>query len=364
MFMEFVALGCLVLSAASPQTANKKLIEFGWDEPDTTFIKEHISEMERMPFDGCVFHVNYRKPDGGTGSFTWECWGKRKFGEEELKHAVENLKNTPFKRFKHNFLRFNVTPGEVDWFDDFSAIISNAKLAAKIAREGGCKGLLFDIEQYNFPLFNYQKQKYREERSWNQYALQVRRRGEELMKAFQSEYPDITIFLTFGYSLPWAQSDGGRKELADVSYGLLAPLLDGMVEAANGRSLIVDGCELAYPYKEVNRFEQTYKMMERDVLKIVANPEKYRKVFSFGFGVWMDCNWRKVGWHTDDFSLNFYTPEEFERSLYAALNRSDRYVWIYTEKPRWWTASGGPQDLPDEYIQAVWNARKRIGASD
>lgn len=364
MLMEFIALGCLVLNTASPQPADKRLIEFGWDEPDTSFIREHISEMEETPFDGCVFHVNYRKPDGSTGSFTWECWSGRKFSEEEVQHAVENLKNTPFKRFRYNFLRFNVTPGDVDWFNDFSAIISNAKLAAKIAREGGCKGVLFDIEQYNFPLFDYQKQKYREEKSWNQYALQVRRRGGELMRAFQSEYPDITIFLTFGYCLPWAQSDGGRKNLASVSYGLLAPLLDGMVEAANGRSLIVDGCELAYPYKDVNRFEQTYKMMERDVLEIVANPEKYRKVFSFGFGVWMDCDWRKVGWHTDDFSRNFYTPEEFERSLYAALKRSDRYVWIYTEKPRWWTASGRSQDLPDEYVQAVWNARKKLGASD
>jgi len=49
---------CLALSfAANPK---KKLIEFGWDEPDTTFMREHIVEMEKTSFNGCVFHLNYK----------------------------------------------------------------------------------------------------------------------------------------------------------------------------------------------------------------------------------------------------------------------------------------------------------------
>jgi len=59
--------------SAQPQ---KKLIEFGWDEPGTEFMREHITEMEHTSFDGCVFHVNYKKEDGSNGSFTWECWGQ------------------------------------------------------------------------------------------------------------------------------------------------------------------------------------------------------------------------------------------------------------------------------------------------
>ena len=30
------------------------------------------------------------------------------------------------------------------------------------------------------------------------------------MGAFQEGYPGLTVFLTFGYSLPWAQSQAGR----------------------------------------------------------------------------------------------------------------------------------------------------------
>jgi len=340
---------------SSAATSPIKLIEFGWDEPDTAFMREHVAEMEETPFNGCVFHANYRKEDGTSGNFTWECWGEKTFTEEQLEHVVDDLKHTPFKRFTHNFLRFNVTPGNVDWFDDFAPILSNAKLAAKVAKQGGVKGLLFDIEQYNSALFNYPKLRDSGPKSWDECAEQTRKRGKELMEAFQSEYPNITIFLTFGYCLPWAQM-GGEKKLEEVSYGLLAPLLDGMVDGANGKSIIVDGCELAYSYKDTSRFATAYKMMSEDVLKIVANPKKYKSVFSLGFGVWMDNGWRQHGWDTENFKDNFYTPEAFEVTLNTAIKTADEYVWIYTETPKWWTSSGQPAKLPQEYVQAVRRA--------
>ena len=348
-------------SETSSAKTTKKLIEFGWDEPGTDFMREHISEMEETPFDGCVFHVNYKKEDGSNGSFTWECWGKKGFTEEQLEDAVNDLKNTKFSKLTHNFLRFNVTPGDVDWFDNFAPILTNARLAARIAKQGGVKGILFDIEQYNSQLFNYSEQRDSATKSWDEYAQQTRIRGRELMESFQSEYPDIVIFLTFGYCLPWVQMRG-EKSLAEVSYGLLAPFLDGMLDAANTalpHPVIVDGCELAYSYKDMSRFATTYKMMTVDVLEIVgADVEKYKSIFSFGFGVWMDNGWRQHGWDTDDFQKNFYTPGDFEATVSTALKTSDEYVWIYTETPRWWTSSGGPEKLPKEYAQALLHAKK------
>src|SRR5687768_11462191 len=124
---------CVLCPAAVAQSeSRKKLIEFGWDEPTTAFMRQHIAEMERTPFDGCVFHLNQ--------DFLWQCWSKRAFTEAGLKQPIEDLKSTPFKKFTHNLLRFNVTPGDVDWFDDFSPIVNNARLAAKVAREGQAAG--------------------------------------------------------------------------------------------------------------------------------------------------------------------------------------------------------------------------------
>ncbi|MBI4324439.1 MAG: hypothetical protein HY674_04175 [Chloroflexi bacterium] len=339
--------------------AKKKLIEFGWDEPDTTFMREHVAEMERTPFDGCVFHVDYPKP-GGKGSFTWECWGERAFAAQELQPALDDLKATRFRRFTDNFLRFNTTPGKLDWFEDHAAVLTNAYLAARVAREGKCRGLLFDIEQYEGPLFDYRKQREAKQKSWEMYAAQVRRRGRETMEAFQRGCPNLTVFLTFGYSLPWAQSQGGKIALAECHYGLLAPFLDGMVEASRGGARLVDGHELSYGYKDLPRFSQAYQTMTGQLLPIVLQPDKYRRVFSFGFGLWMDHDWRKAGWDINDPSKNFYSPEAFEASVRKALETADEYVWIYTETPRWWSKEGTAVKLPAAYDAALRRARKGL----
>ena len=73
------------------------------------------------------------------------------------------------------------------------------------------------------------------------------------MEAFQDGFPDLTVFLTFGHTLPLIKSHGGRKPLAECDSGLLAPFLDGIIEAAKGDAQVVDGFELSYGYKERRR---------------------------------------------------------------------------------------------------------------
>ena len=72
----------------------------------------------------------------------------------------------------------------------------------------------------------------------------------------------------------------------------------------------------------------------------------------------LDNDWRKQGWDVDHLERNYYTPEAFEASVRRALKVSDEYVWIYTEKPKWWSESGKPVDLPEAYIEAVRAARQ------
>src|SRR5438270_8286875 len=110
----FAAISLLLLSGPSSVAADKKLIEFGWDEPGTQFLREHIDEMKKMPFDGCVFHADAKVADGQQKSFTWAVWGHRSFSEIDLRSAFDDLQQVTFGAFKENFLRFNATPGDVD----------------------------------------------------------------------------------------------------------------------------------------------------------------------------------------------------------------------------------------------------------
>jgi len=352
-------LAVLVPSARcmADQPHHKKLVEFGWDEPDTAFMRAHVAEMEKTPFDGCVFHAYATDAQGKQQPFLWECWSRQAFAESDLARSLSDLKATHFTRFTDNFLRFNTTPADLDWFDDYAAVVNNAKLAAAFAHKGKCAGILFDIEQYNHPLFNYAKQRDAGTKSFAQYAAQARSRGREVMEAFQAGYPDVKILLTYGYSLPWAESMGKPSRLPEASYGLLAPFLDGMLDAARGSTHIIDGYESSYGYKDTARFATAYQMMSSGLLPIVADSDKYHRYFSIGFGVWMDNKARRAAWDQRDFAKNFYTPDAFEKTVRAALDRTDEYVWIYTEQPKWWTAQGIPDKLPAEYERALRRAR-------
>jgi hypothetical protein len=354
-FLVVLMPSSLLAVPASAEGA-KKLIEFGWDEPGTAFLREHIAEMEKMPLDGVILNVHYKDAQGKDAVLEWTCWGPTAISWESLQPALADLKATRFRRFTDNFLRFNVTPGNVDWFDDFAPVVNNARLAARLVRQGRLKGILFDVEMYNDPLFTYEKQKNRAGHTLEEYAAQVRRRGEEIMQAFQAEAPGLTVFLTFGYSLV----GNDPKQALHQTYGLLAPFLDGLFAAARGGTVLVDGFENSYPYRTAEQFEAGYRQMREKSLAVCGAPEAYKKRLSAGFGLWMDLDWRRSGWNVEDVSKNPFTPQQFEEALSAALKRSDRYVWIYTEQPRWW-----PRDkMPDAYVEAVRRARASAGMSN
>jgi hypothetical protein len=339
-------------NAADGPIKPKVLVEFGWDEPDTAFLRKHIATMERTPFDGCVFHAITRGPKGETDNLAWKFWGRKAFTEAELAPALDDLKATRTSRFRHNYLRINTTPGDFDWFDDFSAVLTNARLAGKLARDGGCKGVLLDIEQYEKPLFEYRKQVHNDTKSWDDYAAQARLRGRALMDALQQGFPGLTVFSTFGPSLVYAQTGKGKTPVKDASYGLLVPLLQGMSDAVRGGTRLVDGHELSYGYKDSRRFDEALGVIRALQPKMEA-----------GFAVWLDHDWRRRGWNGDDPSKNEFTPAVFEGAVRAALERSDEIVWVYTESPRWWSEPDGrPVKLPAAYLDALRRARRGLAA--
>jgi hypothetical protein len=350
--------GCAAVGMQPPAVWRKKLIQFG-NEPDPMFMQAHIAQMEQSPFDGCVFQVGYSKPDGSLGHFLWESWSRRAFTDAELTSALAALQATAFDRMRHNFLRFNTVPGDVDWFDDFGPILANARLAARIAKDGGAVGILFDTEQYNTPLFDYRKQRDTQTKSWAAYAAQARRRGREVMGAFQAGYPDLALLLTFAYYVPWWEMRRDTRSLPECEYGLLAPFLDGMVDAAAGGTRLIDGCELAYFHnKDTGTFATAARTIKETLLPIVADPDKYRRIVSVSFGLFLDYDPTGKEWNGQDGSRNYYTPAAFEASVRAALEAADEYVWIYSQAPRWWSAEGRPIHLPPGYAEALRRARR------
>lgn len=346
-----IAIASLGFSVSADAPRKKVLIEFGWDEPDTAFLRKHISEMEQTPFDGCVFHAVAHKGDGTRDDLAWHAWGRRAYNEAELAQAIDDLKVTQFKRFSHNFLRVNTTPADLDWFDDHAAVLANLRLAARIARAGRCRGILLDTEEYQGKLFAYRSQRESGTKSWAAYSSRARSIGRDAMSVLQEEYPGLTILLTFGPSLVRSKTGGGKAPIEDAEYGLLVPFVEGMKEAVLGPTPLIDGHEPSYGYRDTGAFE-----------KALRNIREAAPTLEAGFGLWLDYDHLKHGWNADDPAKNYFAPEGFETSLRAALERADEIVWIYTENPRWWTEQGGSVKLPAAYVEAIRRVRKDVGA--
>jgi hypothetical protein len=345
------------VSASSPRP-RKQLIEFGWDEPGTRFMRDHIAQLQASPFDGCVFHVDYETARGDSGSFTWTLWGRHRFDPRDLDSARADLLATRFGRFRTNFLRVNVTPGNLDWFEDHSAVMSNLEQAARLAKLSGGPGILFDVEPYEGQLWRFREQVKKRPGSWPEVAARVRSLGAEAMRALERGYPGLTVFFTMAYSMPLHELNLSKRPLMEAQYGLFVPFLDGMVSAAGPGVVLVDGPEISYPFREPERFAAKADSMRHAVRRLAADPARYTQRLSRGFGIWLDFEWRKRGWDANDPSRNYFSPAVFARAVGAALQHADHYVWIYTETPRWWTPEGGHRALPAVYDSVLRAVRR------
>ena len=359
--LRAAAVAALALAGAcalGPPSPGKKLIEFGWDEPDTRFLREHIAQLQASPFDGCVFHVLYRLPNGTQRNFTWDLWGRSRFTAALLDSARADLEATRFGRFRENFLRVNVTPGNLDWFEDHGAVMANLEVAARLAKQGGCPGILLDTEPYQGPLWDFRAQTRARPHSWDELSAQVHRRGAEAMAALERGYPGLTVFTSMAYSMPLDETKAARRPLPDTRYGLLVPFVDGMIAAASDSAVIVDGHEGTYPYRDPAAFAARADTARRAARRLMAQPDRAARLLSIGFGLWLDYDSDRLGWHTDHPDSNYFTPAGFASSLQAAMDHTDRYVWIYSQKPRWWTAEGRSQKLPAAYDSVLRFVRR------
>jgi len=87
------ALMCLLLSALShpdEPRPRKKLIELGWDKPDSERLLKNLDVMEQQPFDGVVVHPQGQMDDGKLiplrGVFVNAKWERRWF-----QRCIDNL---------------------------------------------------------------------------------------------------------------------------------------------------------------------------------------------------------------------------------------------------------------------------------
>ncbi len=327
-----------------------KLIEWGWDMPRASYVRNNIATMEEKPFDGIAINIQYT---WNNNLYNYVFGGSfMNFNDSALQSDISVIKATNFVKFTDNFLVVDISTNStfIDWFDDWSRYIANIKVVAQAAKNAGLKGIILDTEMYHFKVWQYDQQKYVGSKTIDQYKAQAYLRGQQIMDAINSVYPGITILVTFGTgSVAYWQS----KKWGWKPYELVVPFLDGMLSHMNTPSRIVSIFEPSYYFKAESDFSYAYNAITVTGKSLSLVPTQYDSFYYAGFALWLDYrSWQNscpYCWSTTNLLQNYFTPDDFRKSVCLALLYSGTYVWIYSQKPNWWTGS----NLPQAYIDAL-----------
>ncbi len=343
----------------TPRALSKKLIQYGWGIPDPAFIHEHIRDMEKRPFQGLIFRLR-----GGIRVFSTKPWSETQFAED-----YEILPKIAWRRFTDNFV-IMLAASDQDWFDDaqWNEILRHARLMAKAARLGRCKGVCFDPEPYGPNPWAYARAAHRGEKSFAQYEAKVRQRGAQFLRAIETELPGAVVLTFFQLSYfselekPMSPAERAQR-LSRMSYSLLPAFLNGMLDAASPAARIVDGNERAYYYRDKAQYFEAYHAMKQRA-RLLIDPAlwpKYRLQVQAGFALYLD---QYFGLRTRRVEGHYLTPEQraqwCEHNAYWALYAADEYVWCYCERMHWFRN----QHIPPGCEAALRSAQQKLARGE
>ena len=332
----------LAVGAPSIRADGRQLIWTGWDIPTPAEFRTNVAEFEKPKlFDGSAI-IPTRQLTNGTIERISEGFTNSHWAWSEFAQAVNDLKSAKPLQCTNNFLLLSANPGNVDWFDDagWAQVTDHWHLLARVAKEGGLAGLLFDPEPYRKPWsqFLYGAQPSRTNHSFAQMEAKARQRGRDVMKAVAEEYPTMTVFAYRLFSDLLRSGDPVRPaaNLQTDRYGLLPSFVDGWCDTMPPTITLVDGNEAAFGYQKTDRYAVGFARLRNQAPGFLS-PEyrtKIRRQFLISHGIYLDA---RLPASPIPLDLQGMSPAAHLLAFTsAALDCADGFVWIYGEKARFW----------------------------
>lgn len=321
------------------------------DEAQASFVMANQSYIEDLPFDGIVIR------DGALTERIMAPDANAFQGEDVVRQALSGLADLNSKKQNHLLVQID-EPG--DLFDDaaWARAVENWKTTAKVAKEVGFKGFLFDIEEYEgfTPWLNFPEDYTPEQaaRGLEAYQAKASQRGKEIMEAINEVWPDGSVTMTFG---PFLSDQQNAPEPLDfgASYNnkeLAGAFFTGFAEGKGEGQSLIDGGEL-YSTRTRAEFEKSVEYRSEIMpgrMSWDVDPEVLEN--------WGDLVSEGHLLYTGDFRGRPAGPEVMERAMSHALSTGQDAVFLYTDGG----ANGAPgqpnlyKDLPDDWRTAIENA--------
>ncbi|HEX8547196.1 MAG TPA: Ig-like domain-containing protein [Cytophagaceae bacterium] len=352
----------LVYSQSFPYKANEKKIitlqlagDFDW-APD---LAKNLKAMQanRPYMDGVAFHIG---PDESFPNlaFNNEVWTEQYLKFPDLA-SIASQANT----FTDNFIIVfghsrNVPP---DFFNDnlWAQIYKNTQLLGKAVKTGKCKGIMFDPEFYSagetyspwwFTKSNAKGTPPYKGKSFDLVKAKARQRGKEYVQALQTHMPAITIMTTFLYAMSWDYCYGDINKLPDSEYALLPSFADGMLEALNEESILIDGNEPSYYISDskeyINSGAASYYHVRLEAIPKVCDPtllNKWNKQGQVAMAPYLEYCYNRH--EPNSWSTPSYQSQWMAHNVYNSLLATDQYVWTYIESMNFWTNANAPENV-------------------
>lgn len=379
-----------------PDPKKVTIVTSGFNTPDTVYLSNNIHELSQRPFNGVATWIappgvsrlpsgRLRRLEGGyDGGDLGQTVIWRRYNTPGMyEPAIADLQATPASaRMNSNFLHLLTSnnPGVMDWYDDswWDQITHNIGTMAKVAKEGGLKGLLIDSETYGLPMWSFSQVSnglpaIYGGKTWEQVRAQVRHRGREFGQAISDEHPDSTIMFFHAMSFAALQVNHDRSNrwptLAEAPFGLMGPFLDGILEGTSDETIIVDANSWKKLMKQDSEFEFGRDLVAVEGKALSEVPQLYEDKVKVGFSLRTSYD-PSEGDSPGEFfkpadpDSNYFSPSELESSLSKAIEHGDGYVLFWEGHANWWLdsatavpADGAPYGDWSKYIDPVyWDA--------
>jgi hypothetical protein len=341
------------MAATIAQAAGAKLIHYGWDNPKIWQLPTVIPKFVKSPFDG--LSVN---PTAFNTVFT-----SKPFAASVIAEDIKTLAKIDRSKLANSYVVvLSAADADFDWSNDshWKSAVGNIRLVAKLAKMGGFKGIVFDMEPYGKNPWTYATQAAHEKLKFPAMAGLVRTRGKSFMKAMQQEYPGLQLWGLYGLSVIKYDDENVlsgipiNTVLADSSYGLWPAFYNGWFDAVSGKTRITDGNEYAYFFSKRGEYTAAVSTIRNNYAKYIS-PEvraKYKAYLKVGHSVYVDAVMNTT--NTPRF-IGYYFKNDTGRArllhnnIVHALQTSESLVWVYSEQHKWWQSP--PRAIIDNAVR-------------
>ena len=327
--------------------SHAKFIKTGWCDPSVSFFAANIKMIEKaLPHSGVGINPDNVKDENGKLILpNYTMFTRKKMKKEYFASQIKALKNTRSKKLTDNFLKTGFLDAEkkFDLYDDafWEGVCHNFNILASVAKEGGLKGIILDMEDY----WRLQNWKYRPERgrTFREDYAKARQRGREFISAICKGYENINILAYFWLELDPAMSQHTpellEKKLMISHTGLLSGFINGIYDKLPPGARIHDGMEdHCYKANEGQISYNRFRAIRANRYKRLIDPVNHAKLRAqtlFAPAIFIDAFIQPSGIYSLK-RADMTALEYFRANAVAAAEFSDCYVWTFSSSRKWY----------------------------